>query len=67
MIANIPLVGRDPGFAGKGARLFVVAAVVGRDGEAVGLEGFAYGAANSASAAGYDRDACHRVSFRLSF
>src|SRR5690606_19009334 len=52
VVADIPLVGRHPGFVAEGTGLCIVAGIVGHDSEAFRLERFAYGSADAPSTAG---------------
>src|SRR3546814_12115472 len=62
MVADVPFIGADAGAVGEGLRLFVVAGIVGDDGDALALEREADRLPDAAAAAGDDCDACHENS-----
>src|SRR3546814_19603682 len=62
MIADVPLARGDPGPVGERARLFVIAGIVGDDGDALFLQLQRNRFPDAAAAAGDDCDACHKSS-----
>src|SRR3546814_13596687 len=62
MVADVPFIGADAGAVGKGPRPFVIAGIVGDDGDPLVLEREADRLSDAAAAAGDDCDACHENS-----
>src|SRR3546814_15937030 len=62
MVAGVSFIGAAAGAVGEGLRLFVVAGIVGDDGDVLALEREADRLPDAAAAAGDDCDACHENS-----
>src|SRR5690606_33866881 len=61
MVADVPFIGGDAGPIGKFARPFVIAAIVGDDGDAHVAQLQRNGFPDAATAAGDDCDTCHEI------
>ena len=62
MVADVPFARGDTGPVGERARLFVIAGIVGDDGDALFLQFQRNRFPDAAAAAGDDCDACHKSS-----